>query len=487
MTPLTILVADDNDNVRYVCERTLESKGHQVITVTNGRDAIEEGRKRHIDLLVTDLVMPGCSGTETFQTLRTTHPDLLGIIITGRGTMNDAINAIRLGFSAFIAKPFSPSELVVAVEDAVEKHRLEVENTRLRALLELYEIGKAATSTLDLPELLNRILEGALRETRADRGSIMLHDPETDELRVGAAVGLPPEVIASASRRLGEGVSGWIAKHRQPLILDGGSPKVPAEVAGLLQNANLNAALCLPLVSKGNLVGVLNLSSTDASVRFREGDLELLQILASQAATAIENSRLHTDLQNSYLSTIHALAQAIDAKDPYTRGHSANVAQIAVRLARALGLSAEEQDALHVAGILHDVGKIGIPDRILLKPGRLDKDEYSVIQQHPDHGVKILSPAKIPYAEVLEVVHYHHERVDGTGYPRGLRGEGICLSAKIMAVADCFDAMTSDRAYRKGMPVNRALSLMSEVAGSQLAPELVELLVQVVGSPDAED
>jgi putative nucleotidyltransferase with HDIG domain len=208
--------------------------------------------------------------------------------------------------------------------------------------------------------------------------------------------------------------------------------------------------------------------------------LGLEQLLSSQFRLLLkERERLETEGQ-MMLASITALAEALEARDPYTRGHSDAVAEIAVGIARCMGLEEQELDNLRIGGRLHDIGKIGVPDDILLKPGRLTDEEFAVIKRHPTVGAGILAP--IPsLAEVLPVVEQHHEHFDGNGYPRGLAGESISLNARITGVADCYDALTSDRPYRQGMSHEEALAIIRQLRGSQLCPDCVDAFIGWTG------
>ncbi|MDI7252887.1 MAG: HD-GYP domain-containing protein, partial [Actinomycetota bacterium] len=201
--------------------------------------------------------------------------------------------------------------------------------------------------------------------------------------------------------------------------------------------------------------------------------------LASQAAIAIENARLFESLEEIYIEVITALANAIDARDAYTHGHSNRVMEYSVALAEGMGLSPEEVDVIRHASILHDVGKIGIREKILKKPGLLTEEERREMEYHPFIGTRILQSVKL-LEPVMPLVYHHHERYDGTGYPDGLKGEEIPLGSRIIAVADAFESMTSDRPYRKALPLEEALAELRRGAGRQFDPRVVEVFLRLV-------
>ena len=219
----------------------------------------------------------------------------------------------------------------------------------------------------------------------------------------------------------------------------------------------LRSAMCVPLIGRRGVQGAIYIDNRIAAGRFSQADLELLSLFANQAAIAIENSRLYQATQDMFLNMTLALADAIEQRDQYTGEHVLRVVRYSVMIGGALGLAKAEGDALRLSAILHDIGKIGVADSILRKPGRLSEEEFSTIRGHPTIGGRILDHMGQQLADVIPGVRHHHERIDGHGYPDGLHGDQIPQSARIIAVADAFDAMTTDRPYRPGLPVEAAL------------------------------
>jgi putative nucleotidyltransferase with HDIG domain len=233
-----------------------------------------------------------------------------------------------------------------------------------------------------------------------------------------------------------------------------------------------------PLKIRSKLLGVLSAFLGDGDGRFGERDLYYLSVMANKAASAMESLALYENIYNNLLATLYAFVKAIEARDPYTKQHSHRVTRIALKLAKAMERTAEEQDILNVAGLLHDIGKIGIRDEILLKPGRLDREEFAIIQQHPVIGADIMDNLGLWHREKM-IVRYHHERFDGTGYPDGLKGEEIPLLARILSVADVYDAIASDRAYRRRMEEDKILEIMYGGSGTQFDPEIIDIFRQL--------
>lgn len=331
----------------------------------------------------------------------------------------------------------------------------------------LYQLGRILNSSLSLDEILPTALTQTLDLLQAKTASVMLLDEKGEELRIRLAHGLSPEIVESTTVKLGERVSGRVAATGEPVLIKG------------QEGDDMDSSLCVPLLANQQVLGVLNIRTKTDGSDFTHQDLELAGQLANIAAAAIENASLHDELQALFLSTVSAMANSIDARDPYTKGHSERVTSYAVMIAEELKLSADELERLRYAGLLHDIGKIRIRDHILHKPGRLTDAEFREMKKHPEYGVEIMQPVKA-FHTILPAMLHHHERYDGRGYPHGLAGEGIPLSARILCVADCFDAMTSDRPYRKGMPVADAVSELAKNKDTQFDPLLVDIFLNLV-------
>ena len=330
----------------------------------------------------------------------------------------------------------------------------------------LYQLGRILNSSLSLDEILPKALTQTLDLLQAKTASVMLLDEKGQELRIRLAHGLSKEIVEKTTVRLGERVSGRVAATGEPVLIKG------------QEGDDMDSSLCVPLLANQQVLGVLNIRTKADGSDFTHQDLELAGQLANIAAAAIENASLHDELQSLFLSTVSAMANSIDARDPYTKGHSERVTSYAVMIAEELKLPTEELERLRYAGLLHDIGKIRIRDHILHKPGRLTDAEFTEMKRHPEYGVEIMEPVKA-FRTILPAMLHHHERFDGRGYPHGLSGYDIPLSARIMCVADCFDAMTSDRPYRKGMPVETALSELRNNKSTQFDPEMVDIFLNL--------
>lgn len=346
-------------------------------------------------------------------------------------------------------------------------------------LATLYEMSRALGSTLDMDILLESVLDSALRIFDVDLGYVTLRDREAGTLQIRASRGRG----RGDEQAVRSSMADWVIREGRPLIFNPSTGNEPERVDSI---TGAHAALCVPLMSGDGVIGAITVGSGNGDFRFSSDDVRLLATMANHVTIAIGNIELFSSLQDAYLATVRSLAAAVDAKDSYTRGHSDNVAQYAMMIAQQLGLSSEQRIALEMAAYLHDIGKIGIREEILLKPGRLTDAEYLQMKHHPLIGANILRPVAFPWP-IAPVVRHHHEHYDGSGYPAGLKGEEIPLLARILTVADAFEAMISDRPYRKGRSVEEASAELMRCRGRHFDPRIVDAFVAALESRDTEE
>lgn len=355
------------------------------------------------------------------------------------------------------------------------KERTETLTKKVLELATLYEMSRALGSTLDLDVLLESVLDSALRIFDVDSGYVMLRDKYSGGLDLRAWRGMTP--TRPDDRAVRSSMSEWVVRQGRPLVFnpsqDDHAEQHVDSVTGAL------AALSVPLVSSEGVIGAICVGCRDRTFRFSSDDVRLLSTIANHVTIAIGNIELFSSLQDAYLATVRSLAAAVDAKDPYTRGHSDRVASYARAIAERLDLSSEQCTALEMAAYLHDIGKIGVREAILLKPGTLDDDEFAQMKHHPLIGANILRPVAFPWP-IAPVVRHHHEHYDGKGYPAGLKGEEIPLLARILTVADAFEAMTSDRPYRPGRTRSEAIEELSRCEGSHFDPRVAEAFISAL-------
>lgn len=352
---------------------------------------------------------------------------------------------------------------------------------KIDQLLSLQQASAAILAQLNLKDLLPSVLDLFRKAIGYSRAMIMLRDEADNCLRFVEGVGVSEE---EKEPLLGYEVPLSRTQNLLARVASSGLPFICNDPAKLklnpnnliIRNYSISSMVILPLMSRGKVIGILAADQNAADGPVKNApklDQDFLGVFANQIALAIENAKMYQDLKDSILGTMKALALALEAKDPYTAGHSERVRQMAARLAERLGM--EEDQIQHIANgcILHDIGKIGINREILNKPGRLEGEEMEVVRQHPRLGHAIVLPLGLNKA-VSSIVRLHHERFDGGGYPDGLTGEEIPQSVRVVAICDAYDAMTSDRPYRRSLPRKEAFSRLQEAAGSQFDPRLLE-------------
>jgi HD-GYP domain-containing protein (c-di-GMP phosphodiesterase class II) len=345
-----------------------------------------------------------------------------------------------------------------------------------RHLSALHRVAELLASARDMAGVADATLRAILEVTAADRTAIVLRrlDPETGDAEVAAArERVPGGESMTVSRTLvtaviEQGVSTFANDASADERFNGG-PSVIAQ--------HIRSVMCVPLRTTDQILGALYADSQSGAGRFTEDDLELLAAIGNQAGVALHRVRLMGELERLLIDTIRAITATIDAKDGYTHRHSERVAALSKHLAGAMGLPPGEQETVHLSALLHDVGKIAVPDSILNKPGKLTPEEFEEMKKHPEHGARILGNIQSrAITAVLPGVKHHHEKWDGTGYPDGLREEDIPLLGRVVGVADFFDALTSARAYRAAMPAAEAVRIIREAAGAHFDPAMADLV-----------
>src|SRR4030042_180465 len=357
----------------------------------------------------------------------------------------------------------------------IKLKRIDEKGRRLALLSHLSQILNA---TLDHKEIRRRAMEAATQLRRAEVGSLLLVNEEKHQLYFEVALGDREEEIKTISLNFGEGIAGWVAQHGKPLVVN--SPgKDRRFFKGVDERTEFKTRniICVPMKVKKKIIGVLEAINKKGKGQFDKEDLSLLTSLADQVAIALDNSRLYQELEEMFFQTAESLADAIEKRDPYTGGHTQRVTLYSQAIAKYLQLKPLEKKWLKIASLLHDIGKIGVEDDILKKRERLSPEEFNIIKRHSDMWAEILEHVR-QLREIVPGVRYHHEHVNGKGYPDGLRGKEIPILAKIVAVADTYDAMTTNRPYRKAMEKELAVEELKRCSGTQLDKEVVEAFIQ---------
>lgn len=487
MSKETILVTTDDPQIHAQCSEFLTSKHFRVITSRDYESAIRKSLHEPVDLYLIDIQLPDMNGLDLLERIKGFQPEALAIIFAKNLTNEHLLKALRLGVKGFMVNPFGTPELWATLKQVLEDHHLLRDRIQSHVLNPLFQISESFLSEIDLQYILRQIAEMAKQETHADLVTLMLADTKTHALSVAVSSGrIPGDPEGRKIKRVQMKIAQWVMTHLQPLILVEGMDTrgwMPTTMASRL----VSSSICIPLLRKDKVIGVLHLDKKDGSRSFTQNDLELAVVLCRQATVLIDNVRLFEevnrkarDLEEAQLDAIKALAEALESKDAYTRDHSDRALQHAVAVAEKIGLSDRQKEKLKYAAVLHDIGKIGVPENILKKPTQLTQEEYEIMKTHPEKGAEILKHIK-SLAEVVPLVLYHQERYDGKGYPRGLAGDEIPIESRIVAVLDAYDAMTSDRVYRKAPGRPRAIEELKRHAGTQFDPRVVQAFLEVIG------
>jgi HD-GYP domain-containing protein (c-di-GMP phosphodiesterase class II) len=349
-----------------------------------------------------------------------------------------------------------------------------------RHLETLHRVSELLAEARDLRGLSDATLRAILEVTDADRAAVVLRRTEPDGgVEVAAARSrLPGEANFPVSRTLiADVIDKGISTFAHDATLDERFSSGESVIG-----QNVRSVMCVPLRTTDEILGAIYVDSLSGAGCFAEADLELLAAIGNQAGVALHRVRLLGELERLLLDTIRAIAATIDAKDGYTHRHSERVAALSKRIAAELGMSTKEQETVVLSALLHDVGKIAVPDSILNKPEKLTEEEYAEMRKHPVHGARILANIQSAAVKaVLPGVQYHHEKWDGTGYPEGLVAEQIPLLGRLLGVSDFFDALTSERAYRTPLPVDEVVEMIRTSAGTHFDPAIADVVVRLHG------
>jgi len=349
-----------------------------------------------------------------------------------------------------------------------------------KAILSLIDASKNAISALNHDEILSHIIDILPSIIDADAAYIRILDKRSPRLlAIEASSGLTPSVIDKIRyQSIGEGGEGITAKGRSHIMIKDLSVDLRLQHAKELVRAKLRSTLCVPILFDNETYGTITVLSKEVN-NYSENDIYMLLSFSNIVGIAFKNASLYKNLKMSYLNTINSLVLIMESRDPYMRGHSERVTDVAIGIARRMRMPDSDLQILRTAGKLHDIGKITISDSILSKPDRLSPSEWAEIHLHPIRGVEIVSPLKF-LDSGLALIRNHHEKYDGSGYPDGIAGESIPILARVLTVADSFDAMTSKRPYRAPLSTEAAMAEIRANAGTQFDPVLAGVFVDVM-------
>jgi len=508
----TILFVDDEETILGITSEYFQRKGYRVVTANNGIEAKKILKQEQIDCCFTDINMPEMNGLELAEHIWVTDNTIPVVIMTAYPSLDNTIRTIQNGVVDFLTKPVNLSQMELCVQRVLSQRQLFIENLLLKKEVEgkarLEKLNKELLYKVDELHTLNKIMNvfstigisSDVFRRLVDMTVEISHADESQFFVIDEKMKTPIKVTSSDAAKefknvecndpvkvVGPTISNtddnsYTETGINKIIMETVSDEMPLLVSSNNGTYDLPdeilSFMIVPLVIRDKVFGVLTASIKKGEKRFTENDLYYLSFMAHNAGFAIENLALYENIYENLFATLYAFVNTIEARDPYTRQHSTRVTSISIVIGKELGCTSEELDILNVAGHLHDIGKIGIRDDILLKPGRLTPEEFEKIKEHPVIGANIVKQLG-QWNREMEVIRCHHERFDGAGYPDGLKGEEIPFLGRILSVADVYDAIASDRAYRKRMEEKKILKIINEGAGTQFDSQVVKAFQKV--------
>ncbi|MBI5469304.1 MAG: response regulator [Deltaproteobacteria bacterium] len=496
---IRVMLVDDDDSVREAIAEILERKGWIVGSFDRAEDAVAALGHESYDVVLADINMPGISGMEFLHLSKEVAPDTPVVIITGYPSIDLAVEAMKVGAVDFLSKPFKVEELEITVRKAVNgakavksetpsqmsrsrvvgsmpedaRRRLE---EKIKELSILHTISETLDEVHEKDEIFRKTMDIAQIIADSDRAFIMVVEQDHGELVVRAASGYDNTGLIVGKRfPFDEEPFSGVIRNRcySYLYIDAAE----MEVLTGIPHRDRRPLFLAPLVINREVVVILGLLGRGTAKELKNDVLSLLLNLTAKASLKLENLALSENIFSNIIGALNSLINALDARDTYTKEHSNRVTQYALDIARALHSHQDVLDSISFAGPLHDIGKIGVRDEILLKRGHFTADEREIMKSHVVRGEEILRPLNLLSSE-KSVVLYHHERWDGGGYPTGLAGHSIPIVARIFSVADTFDAMTSTRPYRQALSFDVARDEIVRCKGTQFDPEIVEAFLE---------
>lgn len=469
MSTIKLLIVDDEHFLREIFSDYLNLKGFEVDTAKSGLEALEKIAVTEYELVITDLNMPQMNGIELLKRLRQNHNLIPVIIITGYPSIDTAINAIKQGATDYLIKPINLEEILIKVKRIIEENQIKKESFMLKHLAKFMDLTYHLSIDSNLIRILSEV-DNFIKELINYDGIYLYIDFKNENGlefndQIANSFPFPPQECDT--------LKSIIRNAKHALFFSASNKNFPQ----LIQDQKKTYFGLIPLKSYTNHFGGIIIMKV--LIPFTDLYKQILKMLSSQLSSIIENCLLNRTMHLNYLSTIQALAEAVDKKDQFTHHHSRNVMQLTMVLAQLFSLSDDEIETLRYAALLHDIGKIGIPEDILNKKGKLTPEEYKLIKTHPVIGADIVQNVPSLCKLVPQILN-HHERVDGKGYPYGLTNGDIPFLARIIAVADTFEAMFSKRVYRDAIPVEYIRKELLEVSAHQLDEIVVQKMIYII-------
>ena len=499
-----MLIDDDRESLESLAE-CLELEGYEVAQFRDPLAALEDYSPGTYDAIITDINMPRINGIQVLRRVKELDPDAFVIMLTGYADVENSISALNYGAYTFLRKPLKLQELLSTLgkvegsrKDTIElKKKINEYDRTTEDLDKTYEelqchvvavdqvqsmINKIH-SAIDLPFILKELVAHVSHLLNCEFSMISFRDEQRRYCQCFSKSKGSHQPGCSVATQCLDGfpLVNWLGSPST--WLDNAPDKNVRDALGKY-NINADNIIVTPLMQDSKVLGILAGFSKEGG--FSGNDKFMLTMVSSIAVTAIFNNGLITQLKELFETTIESLVKTIDAKDSYTRGHTSRVSQYTLAIGRRLGWSEEKLEEAYIGTLFHDIGKIGIPDHVLNKQGKLTDEEFKLMKSHVTIGYEIIKD--VPKLKgVLDFVLCHHERYDGRGYPRGLAGEDIPVEGRVVCVADSFDAMISDRSYRKALPLEKAVDELKRNAGTQFDEKIVEIFIDLLYSGQLGD
>jgi response regulator RpfG family c-di-GMP phosphodiesterase len=478
-----ILVVDDYlPTRRLILDALNQLYRYDVSEAENGEEALRLFQTNGCDLVISDIMMPGMSGMDLLNRIRELNPVTAVIIITGNPTTDLTVNAIKKGAVDFLTKPFDIDDLLYKVDIHLREKAMLSGDSAERILQqgklndktdELskqgYIFDSIEDSPLDNDIIFEKIAELALKLVDGEVCSILLFDQQNNEFQTkvvkGDLEGINRNFSQSPALQM---LFNEVIERKEAVIINSNEhPEISPSL------------ICAPLMIRNSILGILSIRKKKNREIFSKKDLHHILSLTKRASLNLENKILYESIYSNIMDTLKSLVSSIQVRDHYTEEHSRRATEMSVKIAEKMGCSLRDIESLKIAGILHDVGKIAVPDSILLKPDRLTLEEFTVIKNHSTIGENILRPV-ILLDQERRIIQCHHERYDGKGYPLGLAGTDIPFLARILTVADSFDAMTNNRPYRSAMSIEKAVEEVVKNKNTQFDSDVVDAFLKIL-------
>jgi response regulator RpfG family c-di-GMP phosphodiesterase len=476
-----ILIVDDYSPTRQLITDALNQSGrYEISEAENGIEALDKCVQNPFDLVISDVMMPGGGGMELLSKLKDMCPDTSVIMITAQPAVELTVSAMKKGAIDFLKKPFNIDDLLYKVQICLFEKKLMGEDRSNTNNVEVKIKDKTKELSVkgfiydsfekfegDNETIFKKLVDLSLNVVDGEECSLLLFDEESGVFH--------PKIIKSQDRETYE--QGTIP------VLQGIFRQVVEKKGALMIHSSEHpqiapSMICAPLMIRNNVFGILCIRKKTNREQFTKKDLDYIVSLTKRASLNLENQILYESVYNSVLDTFQSLIDSVQIRDHYTEEHCNRTTQLSLKIAEGMHCTEREREALKIAGMLHDVGKIAIPDSVLLKPDRLTFEEFAIVKTHSDVGDRILKPLFL-FDQERNIILHHHERWDGKGYPGGLSGTDIPFLARILAVADSFDAMTSNRPYRPAMERSIAIEELKKNRNLQFDGNIVDAFLKL--------